>query len=84
MTPNNQSPCTLGQGEQSPARADLHDTIIEVIDPWEGTVIGRTRLDELAIGFSAPGLFYTYDDRDVFDRISLWRVILSNDPGWGR
>ena len=70
----------FGEGEQSPVRADLHDTIIEVIDPSERTVIGRARLDEVAIGFSAPGVFYTYNDRDVFDRISLWRVILSNDP----
>lgn len=66
-----------GDGTRA-ARHDLYNTIIEVIDLGNQTVVSRTRIRDYAIGFSGPGVFYTYDDSSVFDRLRVWRVSL--DP----
>jgi len=39
----------FGRGGDRAARADLQNTIIEVLDPVQGRVLARTRLDEVAI-----------------------------------
>ncbi|NNM04938.1 MAG: hypothetical protein HKO65_07520 [Gemmatimonadetes bacterium] len=62
--------------EDRPARHDYRDTIIEVLDPARGRVVARHRIDDLAIGFSAPGVMYTWDDRGVWDRLKIWRLSL--------
>jgi hypothetical protein len=62
---------------------DLRDTIIEVLDPMGRRVVARTRIDELAMGFSAPGIMYTWDDREVFDKLKIWRLRLLTNPQQG-
>ena len=66
--------------DAQPSRHDLRDTMIEVLDPEHRRVVARTRIDDLAIGFSGPGVMYTYDDREVFDKLKLWRLRLHNNP----
>jgi hypothetical protein len=58
------------------SRHDLRDTVIEVLDPAQKRVVARTRIDDLALGFSAPGVMYTWDEREVFDKLKLWRLHL--------
>lgn len=66
--------------EERPASHDYRDTIIEVLDPARGRVVARHRIDDLAVGFSAPGVMYTWDNREVFDKLKLWRLRLLTNP----
>lgn len=67
-----------GGGRRSPQR--LRDTIIEVIDTGTDRVIARTRLDEVAIAFSAPGHFYTYSESGPVYAIDIWRLTVLSKP----
>lgn len=69
----------FGNEGERPARHDLRDTIIEVLDPTRRGVVARSRIDDLAIGFSAPGVIFTYDDRELFDKLRVWHVRLLAD-----
>lgn len=65
--------------EENPPPTAFWDTVIEVIDPRSGRVITRRRIDATALGFSADGVFFTYDDRELYPRIDLWRFRLSSE-----
>ncbi len=55
---------------------DLYDTIIEVIDPAERTVVASLRVDQRLAGFLSDGSVYS-DSEMPGPRVHIWRLNLA-------
>jgi hypothetical protein len=57
------------QTYQNPA--DYFDSVVEVIDPEAGRVVGKARLDMAATGFVEDGVVFGYDEDDSGEPLAL-------------
>jgi hypothetical protein len=55
-------------------RNALLDTVVEVIDPEQGTVLASLRVEEALHGFAADGVAYSFSETEV--RIQIWALRL--------
>jgi hypothetical protein len=60
-----------------PSPKTMYDTVVEVIDPAEGTLLARSTFDDLVIPF-ATGFAYSMVEESSGDlRVQIWRLDLS-------
>jgi len=58
-----------------------YDSIVEVIDPVRGHVVGHARLDQSVTGFAGEGLVVTRELRgDGYPVVVVWSLAPPNSP----
>jgi hypothetical protein len=57
---------------------DLHDELLEVLDPRSGVVLATQRFDQIGAGFADPEHLYTYDeDSTGRGALTIWELSLA-------
>lgn len=62
----------------------LRDTVIEVLDPEQASVIARARIDQYAINWIDDDELATYRETNGVPYVDIWRVRLVNPTEGGR